>query len=99
MGKKKIKDLQNQLDTSGFGDSKQKSTLSLLRKNVNELESIVRTKNFEIKKLKNNLKAGGQMTGSVSDNSAELKQLKKQNDSLNNKLDKLSNKNKKYKNE
>merc|ERR1712207_114617 len=29
--KKKIKALQKELDTSGYGDSKQKSTLSLLR--------------------------------------------------------------------
>ena len=83
--KKKIKALQKELDTSGYGDSKQKSTLSLLRQNVDTLESNIRTKNFEIKKLKNNLAAMGVSASS----SEEAKKLKADNDSLTNEVEKV----------
>jgi len=86
--KKKIKKLQNELDTSGYGDSKQKSTLSLLRKNVDEMESIIRTKNFEIKKLKNNMKAHG-MQQNDEDSEKMIKKMKKDNQALTNKLEKI----------
>merc|ERR1712048_813312 len=46
--KQKIKQLQTDLDLSGYGDSKQKSTVSLLHQNVATLESNIRTKDFEI---------------------------------------------------
>merc|ERR1712228_694983 len=82
--KKKIKALQKELDTSGYGDSKQKSTLSLLRQNVDTLESNIRTKNFEIKKLKNNLKAMG-VSASATE---ETKKLQSENDSLMNEVEK-----------
>merc|ERR1712083_398442 len=89
--KKKIKALQKELDTSGYGDSKQKSTLSLLRANVDNMESIIRDKDFQIKKLKNNMKAMG-VKNNDNDNDAYLnkrvQELTKKNDDLTNKVEK-----------
>merc|ERR1712154_577649 len=62
-------------------------TLSLLRKNVDEMESIIRTKNFEIKKLKNNMKAHG-MQQNDEDSEKMIKKMKKDNQALTNKLEK-----------
>ena len=77
--KKKIKQLQSDLDMSGFGDSKQKSTVQLLRANVETLESNIRSKDFEIRKLTNNLKAmGGGQEAHKDENDANVKLLEKQ---------------------
>jgi len=87
---KKIKALKAELETSGYGDSKQKSTVSLLRKNVEEMESILRSKDFDIKKLKNNLNAfkmGGGGGGSGNDNHRkEVAQLKQERERLSDEL-------------
>eukprot|EP00487_Bulimina_marginata_P008056 TRINITY_DN30043_c0_g1_i1.p1 TRINITY_DN30043_c0_g1~~TRINITY_DN30043_c0_g1_i1.p1 ORF type:complete len:101 (+),score=11.70 TRINITY_DN30043_c0_g1_i1:83-385(+) len=66
---------------------KQKSTLSLLQKNVNEMESIIRTKNFEIKKLRNNLKAMGVGTSSFNDD--KEKKLKRKNEELSHQMNEI----------
>merc|ERR1719192_675623 len=57
--KKEIKRLQTVIDQSGYGDAHQKAELNLLRQNVETLESNIRTKDFEIRKLNNNMKAMG----------------------------------------
>jgi len=49
----KIKEFKKQLEMSGLGANKNAGELGLLRKNVTEMESIIKTKDFEIKKLKN----------------------------------------------
>jgi len=50
--KSKIKDFKKRLEMSGVGANKDTSELELLRKNVSEMESIMKTKDFEIKKIK-----------------------------------------------
>ena len=77
--KKKIKQLQTSLDLSGYGDSKKGATVNLLRQNVDTLESNIRSKDFEIRKLKNNLKAvGGGDAAHKEEESANLKILENQ---------------------
>merc|ERR1712087_1030219 len=77
--KKEIKRLQTIIDQSGYGDAHQKAELNLLRQNVETLESNLRTKDFEIRKLNNNMKAmgGGDEAHEAKDN-ANLKLLESQ---------------------
>jgi len=68
--KKQIEKLQQQLGLAGIGKNKNSSELELLRKNVDELTQIIRLRDFEIKKLKNQ----SYMIGNADSDNNELKE-------------------------
>jgi len=71
--KKQIEKLQQQLGLAGIGKNKSSSELELLRKNVDELTQIVRLRDFEIKKLKNQ----SYMIGNTNNEENNLKEKNK----------------------
>jgi len=73
--KSKIKDFKKRLEMSGVGANKDTSELELLRKNVSEMESIMKMKDFEIKKLKNQSNWGGGDNPSLS-NPEDVEKIK-----------------------
>jgi len=87
--KSKIKDFKKRLEMSGVGANKDTSELELLRKNVSEMESIMKTKDFEIKKLKNQSNWSGD--GSLS-NPEDVEKIK----SLQSELKKSKTKSRKF---
>eukprot|EP01084_Bolivina_argentea_P201316 344126_1 len=53
--KKKIKKFEKELELSEFGDNKKFSQMSLLKKNVGNMQTIIRDKDNQIKTLTNKL--------------------------------------------
>jgi len=89
----KIKDFKKQLEVSGFGASKNTSELELLRKNVTEMESIMKTKDFEIKKLRSrSTKSIGDVTNSLSnpEDLETIQSLQSELEKLKQKMEKLN---------
>jgi len=68
-----LKKLEQQLGLAGIGKNKNSSELELLRKNVDELTQMIRLRDFEIKKLKNQ----NIMTGNVDNDNSDLKEKSK----------------------
>jgi chromosome segregation ATPase len=69
-------ELHKKLDMGKHGDTKKNSTMALLEKNVITLESIVRSKDFEIKQLRNANKAKGISNAGVDQ--AKMKRVEKE---------------------
>lgn len=83
--------LRRKLNIGKYADAKNSGTVSLLEKNVIELQSILNTKNFEIKKLRNQNKSRGISTAEVDEAmmarlQKELKTAKKQKNKIVNQL-------------
>ncbi|ETO36304.1 intracellular protein transport protein [Reticulomyxa filosa] len=74
----KIKEFKKQLEMSGIGVNKNAGELGLLRKNVAEMESIIKTKDFQIRKLQNQSSwSGTDANGNATTNWSSPEDLEK----------------------